>query len=734
MKKGYLSAAKLFVILAVLVGMGALAPKVFAFSYQVAIDHPITVNGLTVNLSGTASGDPCAGQVANHQVRVDWGDGNIDSTSSINFTDNGGTCSFSGTWTNSHTYTTEGDYTIEVKIYHAQEGGAESNDAQDSVSITLPQTSEISGMKYNDANNNGHNDSEAGLADWTITLSNGDTTSTTTTDQNGNYSFTDLADGTYTVCEVQQAGWQENDPSSGAECTTGTGYSITVANGDAHAGADFGNFQNEVLPTGSISGMKFNDENGNSVNDQEPSISGWPITITGPNDFTATTSTNSDGNYSFDNLADGTYTVCEGMEEGWHQTFPTASTTNEVACSILNGYSVTVTDGNSNPNFDFGNQQDSQPPTTATLTLIKHTVGGDGTFNFELFGDTSTSSQITTVDGSGSTEITLNSGTTTIEELVKVGWNFSTSSCQYDNESTGIIPVAGSEEVHVDTGDHVTCTFTNTKQTSNPGTGSISGYKFEDKNVNGVKDGSDVFLADWTISLFDGESTTTTTTDGSGNYSFGDLSNGTYTVCETLQGGWHQTSPTSGANCPSGTKGYSVTISEGEAHANVNFGNKPNTTGGGGGGGGGGSSFINPPGQVLGAATGPSDCLPGDFYSRSTGQLCPVNNTCPEYLTSYLHIGRPNPADQVVKLQTFLNTFQKSGLPTTGFFGKLTFAAVKAFQASQAEHIRNPWTFAGLPIPDGQWPTGYVYKTTRWWINTLNCPAGQGNFPLPPLP
>src|SRR3989344_9100685 len=89
-------------------------------------------------------------------------------------------------------------------------------------------TGSISGKKYNDLNHNGIKDAgEPGLMGWTINLygtvkehgwnwwrgfkwgfwKNKEVVETEVTDINGNYSFSNLADGTYIVREVQQKGW-----------------------------------------------------------------------------------------------------------------------------------------------------------------------------------------------------------------------------------------------------------------------------------------------------------------------------------------------------------------------------------------------------------------------------------------------------------------------------------------------------------------------------------------------
>lgn len=107
--------------------------------------------------------------------------------------------------------------------------------------------------------------------------------------------------------------------------------------------------------------------------------------------------------------------------------------------------------------------------------------------------------------------------------------------------------------------------------------------------------------------------------------------------------------------------------------------------------------FSPPLVEVLGASTEAPACV-------SEG----------EYLRDYLWYGRPNDAGQVKKLQGFLNTQESAALPVTGFFGTLTRAAVSAFQVKYAADILTPWGETE--------PTGNVYKTTKWKINSLWCP------------
>lgn len=97
----------------------------------------------------------------------------------------------------------------------------------------------ISGQKFQDTNANGVKDSgEPGLQGWTIFIDynfNGilDTGEPSVlTDANGNYSFTNLNNGTaYRIREVQQAGWVH---------TTADPADIAIANSNV-SGIDFGN-------------------------------------------------------------------------------------------------------------------------------------------------------------------------------------------------------------------------------------------------------------------------------------------------------------------------------------------------------------------------------------------------------------------------------------------------------------------------------------------------------------
>ena len=84
---------------------------------------------------------------------------------------------------------------------------------------------------------------QLGLANWCIQLT-GTVTATVLTDGSGKYTFSGLPDGTYTVCEVVQSGWQQTFPGTGDTCPTGYGWTFTLV---GYSGS-FVNFKNVQTP------------------------------------------------------------------------------------------------------------------------------------------------------------------------------------------------------------------------------------------------------------------------------------------------------------------------------------------------------------------------------------------------------------------------------------------------------------------------------------------------------
>jgi hypothetical protein len=260
------------------------------------------------------------------------------------------------------------------------------------------------------------------------------------TDASGNYSFTDLTPGMYTIREILMSGWtQIFGPSP-----------VTLTPGQNSSGNDFGNFQN-----GSINGYKFNDANGNGQYDNEPKLSGWTITLFNDgndqdadlDDIVATTQTDQNGDYSFINLTPGTYAVCETQQTNWVQTFPANNGCYTVVINIS---------GETNPGTNFGNQS------RGNIQVIKN-VDTDGDGDIDISGATDWTWDI---DGSGNfaTGTTQNvaTGSYAVSEDMKTDYHVTSSSCTGEDAPASPTTLLN---VTVSVGETVVCTFVNTRDT-----------------------------------------------------------------------------------------------------------------------------------------------------------------------------------------------------------------------------------------------------------------------------
>jgi hypothetical protein len=102
--------------------------------------------------------------------------------------------------------------------------------------------------------------------------------------------------------------------------------------------------------------------------------------------------------------------------------------------------------------------------------------------------------------------------------------------------------------------------------------GPVTGVVFDDANANGTRDPGEGGLAGWTVYLDssnDGRlgpfGEPTTTTDGSGAFTFSGLRAGTYALRRVVPAGWIATSPE--------LRGYTVTVASGQSAGPYAFGN-----------------------------------------------------------------------------------------------------------------------------------------------------------------
>jgi len=284
--------------------------------------------------------------------------------------------------------------------------------------------------------------------------------------------------------------------------------------------------------TGDISGMKFNDLNGNGVLDpSEAGIAGLTVYIDAnqngafdPGEMSTTT--DADGNYTFADLIAGrTYRIRQVPADGIVQTTP-----NPADIDLEEDEDVT------DVNFgDFYLISISGAKFQDINGDGTRDVGDPGVQGWTVYLDANDNGMLdpgevsTTTDADGNyTFADLGPGTYLVREVQQGG---------------SVQSTANPDPIVASSGTDVTgATFGN-----NFGTFqlfSISGAKFRDANGNGVRDPLEVGLAGWTIFIdANGNGTldageTRTLTDASGNYTFVNLGPGTYQIREVGQVNW----------------------------------------------------------------------------------------------------------------------------------------------------------------------------------------------------
>lgn len=178
-------------------------------------------------------------------------------------------------------------------------------------------TGSLAGQVYVDANSNGVRDTgEARIPGVTVKLTGTDDAGnpvnlTTTTAADGGYTFDRLRPGSYTVTETQPDGYLDGKDRAGSargELGDDTVTGVTLSLGQAATGYDFGE-----LPPAGISG--------NVVEDDGTPIPGVTVTLTGTDadgkPVNKTTTSTSDGSWSFPNLPPGNYNVTETQPSGF---------------------------------------------------------------------------------------------------------------------------------------------------------------------------------------------------------------------------------------------------------------------------------------------------------------------------------------------------------------------------------------------------------------------------------
>ncbi len=409
-----------------------------------------------------------------------------------------------------------------------------------------------------DVNKNGIQDAgEAGIANVTVVLFNSSNTqvATTTTDASGNYSFTNLAPGTYSVQFTAPSGYtisvkdQGTDDSKDSDIDPSTGKtaSVTLAAGQNNTTVDAGMY----VSSATLGDKVWLDANQNGIQDAgEAGIANVTVVLfNSSNTQVATTTTDANGNYSFTNLAPGTYSAQFTAPSGYTISAKDQGTDDskdsDIDPSTGKTASVTLIAGQNNTTVDAGMYvTPASLGDKVWLDVNKNGIqdageAGIANVTVVLFNSSNTQVATTTTDANGNYSFTnLAPGTYSAQFTAPSGYTISAKDQGTDDgkdsdidPSTGktasVTLIAGQNNTTVDAGMYVT-------------PASLGDKVWLDANQNGIQDAGEAGIANVIVVLFNSSNTqvATTTTDASGNYSFTNLAPGTYSVQFTAPSGY----------------------------------------------------------------------------------------------------------------------------------------------------------------------------------------------------
>ncbi|MFK7972740.1 MAG: SdrD B-like domain-containing protein, partial [Bacteroidia bacterium] len=393
---------------------------------------------------------------------------------------------------------------------------------------------------------------EPGIAGVTVTLLTGagqPTGQSTTTNGNGNYSFTNLTPGDYIVEFSAPSGYtaspsdQGGDDAKDSDASVSNGRTAVVdlESGENDPTVDAGFFQS----TARLGNFVWEDKNANGIQEAgEPGIQGVTVRLLNGNGSPtgSTTTTNANGIYNFTNLAPGTYRV-EFVAPNGFIASPANQGGNDATDSDANTTNGrtgirTIVTGQNDPTNDAGFYR---PVSLGDLVFEDRDADGvqdagepgiSGVTVVLLDGNGNTTGQTTTTNGSGAYSFTgLTPGDYIVDFVTPNGYSPSPANQGGDdtkdsdaapsNGQTNIINLeSGENDITNDAGYFLS-------------NASLGDFVFEDKNADGIQDAGDTPIQGVRVNLLDGNGQATgrsTTTNSAGFYQFANLAPGSYIV------------------------------------------------------------------------------------------------------------------------------------------------------------------------------------------------------------
>ena len=379
----------------------------------------------------------------------------------------------------------------------------------------------ITGTVYNDDNRNAINNSEPGLAGWTILLHsdslNGPLIGGTTTDSIGNYRLLLNAKGNYFVNEVVKSGWLKMQPATAGYFISDLGPGVTVFPGN-----DFGNFN-----YGRIVIFLTEDIDGDSLQEAADSsaLGAGTYAIFRTTQFNVLKSTDTLGNgvmtITVDSLANGTHKITQTLPPGWVQTKGISSIVVPAGGPIdtvrFMDFRLDTLSGTIFNDLNGNGINESEPGLSGwTVRLHRDTI-------------TNPVVRTATTDVNGFYHIDgVAGGKYVLEEVLPIAWfqSIPAPPGYYVFRDTSGVNIAGR-----DFGNFLGA--------------SISGVVFNDKNKDGIKDPDEPGLTGWRVDATNVNPALSryAISQPGGSFTVQNLLTGTYTLSEVVKSGWSQSYP-----------------------------------------------------------------------------------------------------------------------------------------------------------------------------------------------
>jgi serine-aspartate repeat-containing protein C/D/E len=438
-------------------------------------------------------------------------------------------------------------------------------DVNNTIDAGLYKTAAVGDRVWLDANKNGVQDSgEAGVCNVKVSLFDADgkqVGASVATDANGNYQFSGLKPGSYSV-QFDKASLPEgmaftaanqgaNDAVDSDANAAGRSHTFTLTSGQVDKTVDAG-----VVAAATIGDRVWLDSNGNGLQDSgEAGKSGVTVELRDTaGKVLKTTATDSGGNYKF-SVEAGTYAVAIKTPAGYTVTTQKVGANNAIdsdADASGNLGSVTVTAGQNVTTMDAGVYQKG-----SIGDKVWFDSNGDGIQQSGEAGVKGVSVTLLNEKGAAvATDVTDANGLYAFADLgpgkysVKVapvdGYLFTKQNQGASDAADSDVDAAGKSA------QFALASGVNDK-THDAGlvkASSIGDTVWEDVNYNGVKDSGEQGVDGVTVKLYDGNNVlkgTTVTHDG-GQYVFGGLAAGNYKVEVVNSSGWFFTKANVGNN------------------------------------------------------------------------------------------------------------------------------------------------------------------------------------------